>query len=109
MSHDKEADQMASTHMAEPHHRAAFKTAPLSGVRGPVHSVKPWRRGLGKPLGRRGDGGEGKGYLRYLLELVSLIHPSSCAFSFAIVQALPMNSAWLNGERRSTSIGHSLQ
>jgi len=50
-----------------------------------------------------------KVYLRNLLELVYLIHPMSRAFSFAIVQALPMNSAWLNGERRSTCIGYSLQ
>jgi hypothetical protein len=58
-------------------------------------------------VGRHGDDGEG--YLRNLLELVYLIHPRSRAFSFAIVQALPMNSAWLNGERRSTCIGYSLQ
>jgi hypothetical protein len=58
-------------------------------------------------VGRHGDDAEG--YLRNLLELVYLIHPMSRAFSFAIVQALPMNSAWLNGERRSTCIGYSLQ
>jgi hypothetical protein len=36
LPHDEaKTDQLAPTHLAEPHHRAAFKTAPLSGVRWP--------------------------------------------------------------------------
>ena len=55
--HDEvEADQLASSHLVGPYHRATVGTAPLCGVRRSVHSVKPWRLEdvLGKPLGRRG-------------------------------------------------------
>jgi hypothetical protein len=44
MSHHKKANQVAPTHLAEPHHRAAFKTAPLSGVR--------WTSALGQAVAK---------------------------------------------------------
>ena len=53
---ETEAAQLAPAPLDGTYHCTAIRAASVRGLRGSLHSVKPWRLEdvIGKPLGRRG-------------------------------------------------------